>query len=69
MHYNVYTYENVNMGAGSIQSALDILQDDDAQQFLNNFEKWDCMLGKGMDNQIFDLINIAVFIVKWVVKY
>ena len=31
MPYNVYTYENVNMGACSIQSALDILKDDDKQ--------------------------------------
>ena len=29
MSYDVYTYENVNMGAASIQSALDILKDDD----------------------------------------
>ena len=28
MPYNVYTYENVSMGACSIQSALDILKDD-----------------------------------------
>ena len=34
MPYNVYTYENVTMGACSIQSALDILKDDDKQQFL-----------------------------------
>ena len=33
MSYGVYTYENVNMGACSIQSALDILKDDDKQQF------------------------------------
>ena len=47
MPYNVYTYENVNMGACSIQSALDILKDDDEQQFLDNFGKWECILGKG----------------------
>ena len=35
MPYNVYTYENVSMGACSIQSALDILKDDDKQQFLD----------------------------------
>ena len=57
MPYNVYTYENVTMGACSIQPALDILKDDDKQQFLNNFEKWDCILGKGMDNQMYDLIK------------
>ena len=33
MPYNVYTYENVNLGACSIQSALDILKDDDKQHF------------------------------------
>ena len=59
MPYNVYTYENVSMGACSIQSALDILKDDDKQQFLDNLEKWDCVLGKGMDNQMFDLIKYS----------
>ena len=29
MPHGVYTCENVNMGAASIQSALDILKDDD----------------------------------------
>ena len=38
MSYNAYTYEHVNMGACSIQSALDILKDDDKQQFLDNLE-------------------------------
>ena len=33
MPYNVYTYENVNMGACSIQSALDVLKDGDKQHF------------------------------------
>ena len=33
MPYNVYTYENVSMGAASIQSALDILKKEDRQQF------------------------------------
>ena len=33
MPYNAYTYENVNMGACSIPSALDILKDDDKQHF------------------------------------
>ena len=59
MPYNVYTYENVNMGACSIQSALDILKDDGEQQFLDNLEKWDCILGKGMHNQMFDLIKYS----------
>ena len=47
------------MGACSIQSALDILKDGDKQQFLDNLEKWDCVLGKGMDNQMFDLIKYS----------
>ena len=38
MPYNVYTYGNVSMGACSIQSALDILKDDDKQQFLDNLK-------------------------------
>ena len=29
MPYNVYTYENVTMGACSIKSALDMLKDDE----------------------------------------
>ena len=59
MPYNVYTYGNVNMGACSIQSALDIFKDDDKQQFLDNPETWDCILGKGMDNQMFDSITYS----------
>ena len=59
MPYSVYTYDNVNMGACSIQSALDILKDDDKQQFLNNLDNWGCILGKGMNNQMFDLIKYA----------
>jgi len=59
MPYNIYTYENVSMGACSIQSALDSLKDDDKQQFLDNLKKWDCILGKGMDNQMFDLIKYS----------
>ena len=31
--YNAYTYENVTIGACSIQSALDILKDDGKQHF------------------------------------
>ena len=46
--YNVYTCENVSMGACRIQDALDILTHDDNQQFLNNLEQWDCVLGNGM---------------------
>ena len=36
MPYGVYTYENVEMGACSIKSALDILKDGGKQQFLDN---------------------------------
>ena len=50
MPYNVYTYENVNMGACSIQSALCMFKDGVKQQFLDHLEKWDCISGKGMDN-------------------
>ena len=46
MPYNVYTYENVNMCACSIQSALDVLKDCDKQHFLDNLDKWECILGK-----------------------
>ena len=59
MPYNVYTYEHVTMGACSIQSALGILEDDDKQQFLYNLEQWGCILGKGMDNQMFGLIRYS----------
>ena len=59
MPYNAYTYENVTMGACSIQSASGILKDDDQQPFLDNLEKWDCTLGKGMDNQMLDLIKYS----------
>jgi hypothetical protein len=55
MPYNIYTYENVSMGACSIQSALGVLKADDKQQFLDNLEKWDCILG----NQMFDLIKYS----------
>ena len=59
MPYNIYTYETVSMGACSIQSALDILKDEDKQQFLNNLEKWDCVLGTGMNDKMFDLIKYS----------
>ena len=58
MPYNVYTYENVTMGACSIQSALGILKDD-GKQLLDNLGKWDCILGKGMENQMFDLVKYS----------
>ena len=43
------------MGAASIQSALDILNDSDKQQFINHVEQWNC----GMENQMFDLIKYS----------
>ena len=57
--YNVCTYGNASMGACSIQSASDILKDDDKQQLLDNLEQWDCILGKGMYNQMSDLIKYS----------
>ena len=59
MPYNVYTYGNVGMGACSIQSALDTLKGDDKQQFLDNLGTWGCILGKGMDGQMFDLTKYS----------
>ena len=38
MPYNVYTYENVDMGAFSIQPALGIRKEDDKQHVLDNLE-------------------------------
>ena len=55
MPYGVYTHQTVEMGACRIQDALDILKDDDKQQFLNNLEQWDCVLGDG----VFDLIKYS----------
>ena len=68
MPYNVYTYEHVNMGACSIQSALDILNDDGKQQLLDNLETWDSILGKGMDHQMFDLTKYSSIYCKVVCK-
>ena len=60
MPYNVYTYENVSIGACSVKSALDDLNEDEKkEQFLDNINKWDCILGKGMDDQMFDLIKYS----------
>ena len=59
MPYTVYTYEHVSMGAASIQSALDVLKYEDKQQLWDNIEKWDCVLGNGMNNQMFDLIKYS----------
>ena len=59
MPYNIYTYDNVSMGAASIQSDLDILSDADKQPFLDSFEKWNCILGNGMESHMFDLIRYS----------
>ena len=69
MPYNIYTYEHVSMGACSIQSALDILKDDEKQYFLVNLEKWDCIIGEGLNDQMFDFIKYNSFYCKWIVKY
>ena len=52
MPYNIYiyTFQNVSMGACSIQDALDVLKQEDKQQFLYNFEKCDCILSNGKPN-------------------
>ena len=47
------------MGACSIQSALGIPKDGDKQQFLDNLENLGCILGKGMDNEMFGLIRYS----------
>ena len=47
------------MGACSIQSALDVLKDGGKQPFLDNIEKWGCVLGNGMNDRMFDLIQFS----------
>ena len=32
---------------------------EDKQQFLDNLETWNCILGKGMDKQMFDLMKYS----------
>ena len=60
MPYVVYTHQPADMGACCVQDALYIiLKDEDKQQFLDNIEKWGCVLGKGMNNQMFDLIRYS----------
>ena len=65
MPYNTYTYENVGMGAASIQSALDILNDPDKQQFLNDVGQCNC----GIENRMFDLIEYSSTHFKWTAKF
>ena len=67
MPYNVYTYETVSMGVASIQSALDVLKYEDQQPFLDDLEKWDCVLGNGMNNKMCDLIKHSSIYCKMVV--
>ena len=57
MTYAIYTYENVSLGVCRIQDALDVLKKEDKQPLLDNIETWDCVLGKGMNDQMFDLIK------------
>ena len=59
MPHNLYTYGHVSIGACSIQGNLDVLNKEDKQQFLDKLEQWNCILGKGMDNQMFDLIKYS----------
>ena len=48
------------MGACCVQGALGIiLKDEDKQQFVDNIEKWGCVLGKGVNNQMFGLVNYS----------
>ena len=58
MPYNIHTYDNVNLGVCRIQDAIDVLKtEDDKQHCLDNIETWGCVLGKGMNDQMFDLIK------------
>ena len=57
MPYGVYTHQHVDMGACCVQDALDILKGEDKQQLLDNIEEWGCVLGKGQDNQMCDLMK------------
>ena len=61
--------KNVITGACSIQSALDVLKDDDKQQFLDNLENGIVSWVKVWIIRCLIELNIAVFTVKWIVKY
>ena len=39
MPYNIYTYEHVSRGTASVQDALEVLKQEDKQQFLDNLEQ------------------------------
>ena len=47
------------MGACSIRDALDVLEKEDTQQFLDNPETWNCIIGNGMDNQMFGSVEYS----------
>ena len=61
MPYEIYIYENVSSGACCIQDAIDVLktEDDKQKQLIDDIETWNCVLGKGMNNQMFDLIRYS----------
>ena len=62
MPYKISTYENVSMGACSIQGASYVLKKEDKQQLLDNLETWNCILGKTMENQMFGLIKLFEYL-------
>ena len=55
MPYNIYTYGNVSRGTASVKYALEVLNKEDKQQFLDNLEQWNC----NIDNHMFDLIKYS----------
>ena len=61
MPYGVYTHTHVYVCVCCVQDVLDIiLKDADTHQLcLDNIEKWGCVLGKGMNNQMFDVITYS----------
>ena len=40
-------------------SSFSYTKDDGKQHFLDNLGKWDCILGKGMDDQMYHLIKYS----------
>ena len=66
-----FTHENVSMGVCCIQDAIDVPKTEYGKQLIYMYiiETWNCVLGKGMNNQMFDLLNIQVFIVRWIVQF
>ena len=60
MSYEMYTYEHGSMGVCRIQAAIYVLNtEDDKTKLLDNIDTWNCMLGKGMNHQMFDLIKYS----------